>query len=142
MLMNCITLLYLVHQSIYDVRERKISLYAAAVYTGIILMTIVVTGQDIGDLPGSLAAAGAMFVYSLLSGGALGMGDAIVIATLAFTHKPGEMLFLLFTSLMLCFPVSIVMLCRHGRKESRDLPFIPFLLAGEVIDIVVCGCCR
>ena len=137
--MICITLSYLVFQSICDIREKKISLYAAAGYAGIILMIIVVTGQATGGLPLSLAASGAVFAFSLLSGGALGMGDAIVIATLALTHKPGEMLFLLFASLMLCFPVSIGMVCGQRRLKNRELPFIPFLLAGELINIAVRG---
>ena len=77
--MKCITLSYLVFQSICDIREKKISLYAAAGYAGTILMIIAATGQDIGGLPFSLAAAGSVFAFSLLSRGALGMGDAIVI---------------------------------------------------------------
>lgn len=134
-----ITLSYLVFQSICDIRERKISLYAAAGYAGTILTIMVATGQDTDGLPLSLAAAGAAFAFSLLSGGALGMGDAIVIATLALTHKPVEMLFLLFASLMLCFPVSIGMVCRKRRHKNRELPFIPFLLAGELINIALRG---
>lgn len=135
--MMFITLVYLAYQSICDIRERKISLSAAAVYAGIIFMIMAATGQDIGGMPLSLAAAGAASAFSLLSGGALGMGDAIVIATLALTHKPAEMLFLLTTSFLLCFPVSIGMICRHRRPENRELPFIPFLLSGELINITV-----
>ena len=135
--MTGITLLYLAFQSICDIKERKISLYAAAGYAGVILPVMAAAGQNIDGLPISLMAAGAAFVFSLLSGGALGMGDAIVIATLALTHKPDEMLVLLFVSLILCFPVSIGILCRQGWGKNRELPFIPFLLAGELINIAV-----
>jgi len=137
MIIISITLSYLVFQSICDIREKKISLYASAGYTGIVFMVMAGTGQDNGGLPLSLAAAGAAFAFSLLSGGALGMGDAIVIATLALTHKPVELFLVLFVSLMLCFPVSIGMVCRQKWQRNRELPFIPFLLVGELINIAV-----
>lgn len=137
--MTSVTLVYLTLQSVCDVRTRKISLSASAVYVGTFFMIIAAAGQKIMIMPGSFWTAGAAAVFSLLSGGALGMGDAIVIGTLAFTHRPDQMLLLLASSLMFCFPASIVMLCKYRQKGNRSLPFLPFLLAGELVNIALQG---
>ncbi len=128
-----ITLVYLVFQSICDIRERNISLCAAASYVGAVFVLVGITGREIDIMPVSFGTAGALAAFSLLSGGALGMGDAIVIGTLAFTHSADELLMLLLVSLMFCFPVSIVLILKNRRKEDQALPFVPFLLAGELV---------
>lgn len=127
-----ITLVYLVFQSICDIRERNISLCAAASYVGVIFVFVRIAGWEIDIMPVSFWTAGALAAFSLLSGGAFGMGDAIVIGTLAFTHRPDELLMLLLVSLMFCFPAAIVLMFKNRHKEDRALPFVPFLLAGEL----------
>ena len=132
-----ITVVYLVIQSICDIRERKISLTVAAVYVGVTLIVAAAYRQDIMSRTGSFMAAGAVAAFSLISSGAIGMGDAIVIGTLAFTHSPRELLRMLLTSFMFCIPVLLFLMLRAQKKNDLFIPFIPFLLAGELINIAL-----
>ena len=114
-----------------DVRKREISLpgillFATAAFlwrtgkeeTGIIMIYPL--------LPGLLLAA-----VSVLTEGAVGMGDAILLCALGTALDMGEMLRLLCISALLCGGASLAMLCR-GKNRKESIPFVPFLLLGYV----------
>ncbi|MBQ9064068.1 MAG: prepilin peptidase [Blautia sp.] len=136
MLLDTLTIIYLTAESLIDIRERRISLRMTAVYAGIVLVMLLAgvnsAKRGLSFMAGILIAA-----CSLLTGGAIGMGDAITAAAVGLSMEPARMLKLLVYAFLSCAAVSLVLLL-SGKKTGKDsVPFVPFLLAGSLIAFAV-----
>lgn len=74
----------------------------------------------------------ALIALSVVSKGAVGMGDGLVLAALGTVLTFGELLGVFMMGLLCCSVWGIILLIlpRTGRKT--EIPFVPFLLLGYI----------
>lgn len=127
--MHYISLLYLLLSSYSDIKNRKISIVLSLLF---IIMAFFIMGFLYGFTLGLL-----FFLFSIISKGKLGMGDALLIFTTGFYFSFFEMFTIIFYSLFLSSIFSIYKIYSLKLKKSDlkrfSLPFAPFLFLGLLI---------
>ena len=124
------TFVYLGAESILDLREKRISLLAAAGYA---LYVLAASEPEISDMASrgyALLGGGAAVLFSLISRGGFGMGDAIVICTLALMYPADRLLMMTAAAFMICGLFTVVLLLFRKSERGYSLPFVPFLMLG------------
>ena len=81
-----------------------------------------------GSVPGLV-----FFALSRITGGAIGSGDALILLLAGILTGWRQVLLLCTAAFFLAvIPALILLLRRRGNKKT-ELPFLPFLLAGEFL---------
>lgn len=125
-------LVFLGINSWIDLRKKQVSLVTAVIFaaTGVVLSW----SQDsisLGMLV-SLGIGGFFLGVSVLTQGAIGMGDGWLLLALALMLDLQEYLSVLLCGLMICALWGIVMLVMFRRSGKSEIPFVPFLFLGYV----------
>ena len=120
-----------------DLKHREISLASIPAGIGIGMICIFLEGSF---SPGQLAGLGSgafMALVSILSHGAVGMGDALVLLTLGALLPYENAAATLLAALMLSgfFAVGLWILGKGKKQDS--FPFVPFLLAGHLLILLL-----
>ena len=138
MSINILTVLFLTAAGVLDILKREVSLRMTAVYAVLVAADLAICQAESGNRMWSLGCGGAAAVISILSGEALGMGDAIVIAALGLAYPLSSLLQILFASSAVCgFFCLILIMRKKGDVAEQGIPFIPFLLAGVLFHIAL-----
>ena len=120
-----------------DIRKKQVSLLLIAIFAGCgILWTICSRSAALDFL--ICAGTGLLFVgISIITEGAVGMGDGWLIMALG-TVMSTEEFFMMLLMALICSAVwaGIIMIFFH-RKGSTEIPFVPFLLAGYLGGILI-----
>ena len=142
-----ITAVLLAANSISDIRRKEILLLptilaGAAGAVRILLGTGSPAGlsADTGRLWQLLAAlfpGMCLMGISAASGGRIGMGDALVVCAAGTWAGAEPILSGLFLAFLLV-PAAALLL-RSRKKRVKELPFIPFLCAGFLIQVILLG---
>lgn len=85
--------------------------------------------QSIGDLLLGMTVGVVLLFLSVLTGGKIGMGDAILLIVTGIYLGLRQNLELFFYGLLMCsmWALGLLILRKKSRKDS--IPFVPFLLA-------------
>ena len=85
------------------------------------------------DMPG-----GVMALISLLTGGAVGAGDCLAAAVCGSMLGLDRIITALtFSMILACVPAAFLLI-KKGRKAHKDqLPYLPFLLAGQILCLLL-----
>lgn len=113
-----------------DIKRKQVSLAAVGVFAVGMLTERLYTGQLSWQILFP-AAVGAFFLgLSMMTKGAVGIGDGLVLLALGLALDAGEFLMTVMTGMLCCGVWSGILLavCRKGRKT--EIPFVPFLLLG------------
>ena len=124
------TFVYLGAESILDLRERHISLLMAAGYGAFALVCPAPEISGLASRGYSLMGGCAAVLFSLISRGGFGMGDAIVICTLALMYPADRLLTMTAAAFMICGLFTAMRLLLKKSDRGCSLPFIPFLMMG------------
>ena len=121
-----------------DYRQKEISLAGtvlSAIAGGVLL---VLKGEGILPYGFGLGLGVSLIALAFLSKGGIGLGDGFVLLALALL-QPWEMtLASLLFALLICAGFAFLLLLRKAGRNTR-LPFIPFLLVGYMIALVLQG---
>ncbi len=128
---------FLIISAIFDIRSRTVPIviFAISGTVGIIAYIAAGTylsGSIIDELFGVIL--GAVFIgIALISGGKMGMGDALaILVTGIYLGGSGSALAVLYAMMMTTLFSIVLLAIRRGNRNTA-LPFIPFLLAGCVL---------
>ena len=113
-----------------DIRKRQISLLITAVFT---VCGIIWTVYSKGAVLDFLLCAGTGLVFvgmSILTEGAVGMGDGWLIMALGTVMRPAEFFVMIFAALLCGAVWAGIMLMIFRKKGRTEIPFVPFLLLG------------
>ena len=125
-----VTALFLGCSAWTDWKKHEISLILTGIYASTGLIYSFMSGREIQDIliP---AAIGVIFLLaSVITGGALGMGDGWVMLALVCMTGTTVYLRTLGSGLFLSAVVSALLLTVFHRSRKTEIPFIPFLFLG------------
>ncbi|MBQ9359558.1 MAG: prepilin peptidase [Lachnospiraceae bacterium] len=129
--------IFLIISTVFDIKSRTVPAVIFAISGAVGIMAYIATGTYLsGGIVDELFGVilGAVFIgVALISGGKLGMGDALAILVIGiYLGGSGSALVVLY-AMMITAAFSIVLLIiRRGNRDTA-LPFMPFLLAGCVL---------
>ena len=123
--------------TILDIRNRKISLpvTGGGIALGLLMNCLerLITWEDLLGLMVFAVFGG----LSLLTHQAVGFGDAITVLAVCVILGGKRGLSVILCGLMLAGIYAIYLLvCRH-HKKNEELPFLPFLLIGDVLMMAI-----
>ena len=136
-----IFLIYLLILSIFDIRERRISvllLAAGSIFTGIVVTYELFAGYIswlqpvLGSLPGIFLLLVAWFSKKA------GYADGVVLLWIGVLYGYREGLSILGVSLFLVSMTSVLLLILRKVKKQTRIPYIPFLAVGFTIVNFMC----
>ena len=114
-----------------DIRKKQVSLLLIIIFA---VCGTVWTIYSRRNVPEVLMCVGTGFLFvliSILTEGAVGMGDGWLLMALGTGAVPGRIFFNIFLWELICSAVwSGIIMMGFCRKGSTEIPFVPFLLAG------------
>lgn len=130
----CLITGIMVVNSVLDVKNRKISLWLIGIlgisgigfriWEGTFFTTDTLWGVCVGIIG---------IIISLLTRGAVGMGDSLTILALGFFLKFNEIVGMVMVSITVTGLLALIMLTVLKKNRKYELPFVPFLLAGFMV---------
>lgn len=125
-----VTAVFLGYSAWTDWKKHEISLILTGIYAGMGLIYSFMSGREIQDILIPIVTSAVFLATSVITRGALGMGDGWVL--LALGCMTGTMVYLrtLGIGLFLSAVVSALLLTVFHRNRKTEIPFIPFLFLG------------
>lgn len=129
---NVIVFMMLIYEAYQDLKRRSISLRSLLLFgiVGIAANIVCKTGYE-EMLLGVFTGVAVIFV-SLLSKGALGIGDGGLFLVIGLYLGGWKNLEVLLVSMVFAAMASLVLLLFFREKGWKQLPFVPFVLAAYV----------
>lgn len=124
---------FLCFNSYLDIRKGQISLGSAAVYAAMGVLYIALHRQQrlillVGAVPGLLLLSAAKF-----SGGAVGMGDGLVVLVCGLYMGIWKTLEFTMLALLLAAVWAGFLMIFKKKNRKASFPFVPFLLAAYAV---------
>jgi prepilin signal peptidase PulO-like enzyme (type II secretory pathway) len=132
---SCTLVTILITAAIIDVREKMIpdKLIAFSIVTGLAMLIINPQNTIYDAFTGVLIIGGILFIVSLLSKGAIGMGDVKLITCSALYIGGSRLMTALTVSFILSGIAGVIVLLKYRENRRKEIPFAPFLLIGTII---------
>ena len=138
MIGQVLLLLWLAVWAVQDIRRREISCWQP-IAAGVLALA----GRFFGgmllcwDMAGVIALGGLTLGLGGISGGRFGLGDGAVCLCMGLYLGLSLSLTALILALLLTVPVSLYLLVVRGRPAGSVIPFVPFLLAGTGLTLLL-----
>lgn len=135
-LSDFVLILFLAGCSLTDLWKREVRLWflAAFLCPGIVLS--VMGGRGVSDVLMALVPGIALTAVSLVSGGAVGAGDGLVLMIAGlFTDLRSVLICGALSSMFSAFAAAVLFLQKKAKKVS--VPFVPCLLLGMLVSEAV-----
>ena len=107
-----------------DIRTREVSLLSIVVFGIVGMIRACFLGTVSVDLVWNVCMGAAVIMLSIISKGAVGMGDGLLFLSLGTV--------LSFVGLFCCCFWGIVVLFLSGKGKKTEMPFVPFLMLGYI----------
>ena len=123
-----------------DLKTRQVRVIEVLIFGvfGIFFNLICKPHTAISVLGGVLVGAG-VYIFSIFSKEKIGKGDGLIVMVTGLYLGFRSTLYLLWISSVLAAMVGTVFIKRHGEKMDFELPFVPFLMAGYLIQFILKG---
>ena len=122
-------LIFLGVNSWTDIRKREISL----IFTGIFAIAGIIWRL-------SVAGVGLLFAgISVITKGALGMGDCLVLLALGTVMDMGDFFLMLLGAVFSSAVYAGILLVILKKNRNTEIPFVPFLLMGYLGGVILWG---
>lgn len=132
-LSQVVVMVFLILCSYLDVKYRRIPVSVYLIFMLISAAVVVCEGRSdwrtwmIGMIPGII-----MIVISFISHEKIGYGDSVSIALMGILYKYEMVLSVCAVGFGIIFLAGLIMMITGKAKLSDRLPFMPFLMAGNI----------
>ena len=132
--LSVLLMIYAAVSAAEDIRYREISLRLSVVFTLLGLMLSLIAGRSITDIITALIPGMMIWLMSVLTRGAIGIGDAVYTAACAAYLSVRELGLCVACAWLFCALTALVVIARtlitvpRGRDLRRGLPFAAYML--------------
>lgn len=132
-------LIFLGVNSWTDIRKREVSLGFTGIFAVAgIIWRLFSKGSLVEILP--VAGVGLLFTgISVITGGALGMGDSLVLLALGTVMNMGDFFPMLLGAIFSSAACAGILLGILKKSRNTEIPFVPFLLLGYLGGLILWG---
>lgn len=131
-----IVVILLLIWTVEDLLFKKIRIWELAVGTVVMIMLLVITKADIRVLLPGFILSFMFILVSWLSKGSLGLGDCWVIGIIGLSVCFQNFTLTLGVAFIIATFVSVIMILLKKSNRKAKIPFIPFLFAGFLTQII------
>lgn len=120
-----------------DLKKKQVSLAVIGIFSAAGLIWAICTGKISWQffIP---AVIGTFFLLiSIMTKGALGMGDGWIMMALGTVLNVEEFLLMLFAGMLCCAVWAGILLIVFRKGKNTEIPFVPFLLLGYIGGVLV-----
>ena len=132
MILTLWILLFLAVNSLKDIRKREISLRLTAGFAIAGIVRAVCLKIMSAEYFAALGIGGFVMMLSGMSGGAIGIGDGLVLLALGTVMTWQELGYILMRGIFCCSICSVIILLLPRRNRKTQIPFVPFILMGYI----------
>ena len=115
-----------------DIRTREVSLLSIGVFGIVGMVRACFLGTVSVNLVWNVCMGVAVIGLSIISKGAVGMGDGLLFLSLGTVLPFEELLSAFLLGLFCCCFWGIVVLFLSGKGKKTEMPFVPFLMLGYI----------
>lgn len=131
--MKIIAGIYLLIQSIWDIRTKKIPLWVTFCFGGCSLLYSACCNREgieylYACMPGFIC-----FLLGYCTKEAIGYGDAGLLCALGMLYSLEDIGFICMIAVVLAGVVGLILLIVFQKNGKYELPFVPFLLIGWLV---------
>lgn len=126
------TLMFLGINTWLDIKKKEISLVTVGLFAAFGIIWLWKNEGDWMEMGISLGIGILFLVFSLITRGGIGLGDAWILLALGMVLGTKEFLAMFCTGMMLAGVWSLISLVILKRSRHAEIPFVPFLLAGYI----------
>lgn len=120
-----------------DLRKKQISLVTVAVFSVVMLVRAFCTGGISWELLLPVGIGCFFLAVSIVTKGAVGMGDGWLIMALGLALEMEEFVTALLVGLLCCAAWAGILMSVFQRGRNTEIPFVPFLLVGYIGGVLV-----
>lgn len=125
--------------SIIDIRKKTVPIWGLiAIFLLSLGYVMTIESRDYFDMAISLLPGAFFAVVSIVTGGKLGMGDAIVLLGLGLGLGTIRTVYMIVFALLLNCIVAIVLVMLKKANRHTRIPFVPFITAGMGLMAYAC----
>ncbi len=136
--MEVLLLFWLAVWTVQDIRRREIASWQPIAAAALALVSRFFGGRLLcWDMAGVIVLGGLALGLGAFSGGRFGLGDGAVCLCTGLYLGLSLSLTALVLASFLAAPVSLYLLVVRGRPAGSAIPFIPFLLAGTALTLLL-----
>lgn len=132
-----VTLAFLGVNAWLDIKKKEISLLTVGILAVLGAIWSVMSGRDLMQAVFPLGIVTVFLGLSLLTGGAVGLGDVWILLALGLILETGEFLGTLCMGMLLAGGWALILLVILRKNRRTEIPFVPFLLAGYIGGLVL-----
>lgn len=138
MIENVISLPVLISGAIMDYKYRKVYImpFIVAAVCGIII-NVAIYRRGLENYALGMALSVLLIVICLITKNIMGLGDALAMLMTACIFNSKSMLIIVLLSFLIMSVVGITGTIMKKMKLTTKLPFVPFLLMGEVVFLII-----
>jgi leader peptidase (prepilin peptidase)/N-methyltransferase len=130
--------LILMIQSVLDIRSKRLPLWITGIGAGIGIIFLILQGSyNLSNatalLPGLLC-----LVIARVSREAIGYGDGLLLVMMGFYLKVSVLLGVCLWAITLAGIVALFLLATKKRKGKQEIPFVPFIFVGFILEVILC----
>lgn len=131
--MDIVTGIYLLIQSVWDIRTKKIPLWISLCFGSCSLLYSICCNRECLEFILALIPGGICFLLGYWTREAIGYGDAILLCALGMLYSLEELLSICVIAVMLAGVAGLVLLVVFRKNGKYEIPFVPFLWIGWLI---------
>lgn len=119
--------------SVYDLRWKKISITAVAIFAATVLIYRVYIETGMLELLCGLIPGSSLFLVAVVTKESIGKGDGLVLCALGLFCGIKPAMAVLGMAFLLCALLAMVLLACKKAGKKTELPFLPCLCAGYLL---------
>lgn len=136
--MQIISGIILAIASLFDIKNKKVPVvYINGCLALALVIAIVSKNADIINIVIGIIPGIVVFIISNVLEGVIGKADGLVIVMIGLLLGIKELCLILMLSFAIAAVVSVVLIGVFRKGRDTTLPFIPFLLAGQIIAVAI-----
>ena len=126
-------------QSLWDIRYREIPNKVSILGILIGILFCVSTKRSIVEIGIAFIPAGLCYICSRLSKEAIGLGDVIILFVMSFYYSIEKLISICMLAFGIAGVIALLLFVVFHKKGNYQIPFVPFLWIGWMIENI---CCR
>ena len=130
--------LILLIQSVFDLRSKRLPLWITGVGAGVGIILLIFQGSYTPSHVTALIPGLLCLVIAKVSREAIGYGDGLLLVMMGFFLKVSVLLGICLWAITLSGIVALFLLATKKRKGKQEIPFVPFLFVGFILEVILC----
>lgn len=128
----------LMAQSVFDIKTKQLPLWITGIGAAIGILYWIMEGgfaflHFTGIIPGLLC-----LVIAKASRQAIGYGDGLLLCMMGVYLKLGELIGVCLWAFTIAGIAALFLLITKKKKGKQEIPFVPFLLLGFILEVLLC----